>query len=157
MAILDQTGNAIIYERAESLLTTDNERLDRFQMRREPIGSNQLEARRQELNNEISEGILDVYIVIPASVLNEGKITYHAKNLGDLIAETRVENAFNTAVAEQRMRRAGLDLKQIGELNRKLVMEKFNERGEGENWGESLQLCSCWVFFRLRFLFMAAA
>ncbi len=135
VAVLDLTGEAIIYERAESLLTTDNESLDRFQMRREPISGNELEARRQALNSEISEGKLDAYIVIPTSVLNEGRITYHAKNLGDLIAETRVESAFNTAVAVQRMRRAGLDLKQVGELNRKLVMEKFNERGEGENWG----------------------
>ena len=135
VAVLDQTGEASIYQRAEGLLNSDNERLGRFQMRREAISVNQLEARRQELNNEISKGILDVYVVVPTSVLNEGRITYHTKHLGDLIAETRVENAFSTAVAEQRMRRAGIDPKQIGELNQKLVMEKFNERGEGEVWG----------------------
>ncbi len=135
LAVLDQTGEARIYERAEALLTTESEGLDRFQMRRKPISRDQLEASKQELNNDISQGKLDIYIVIPTSVLDEGRITYHAKNQGNLILERRVESAFSTAVAEQRMQRAGLDLKQIGELKRKLVIEKFNERGEGETWG----------------------
>jgi len=135
VAVLDLTEEASIYERVESLLNVDNKSFARFQMRREPISDHQLETRRRQLNDEITEGKLNVYVVIPASVLHEGRISYHAKNVGDLIAETRVENAFNTAVAEQRMRRAGLDAKQIGELNRKLLMEKFNERGEGKTWG----------------------
>ncbi|MGH9948603.1 MAG: ABC transporter permease [Pyrinomonadaceae bacterium] len=131
--VLDQTGDAALYERAESLLTADNARFDRIRMKREAVGDEQLEARRQGLNSEISEGKLDIYVVIRPSVFDEAKISYHAKNIGDFITETRFENAFNTALAELRMKQSGLNSQQISELNRKLVLEKFNERGESEN------------------------
>lgn len=134
VVVLDQTGDVALYERAIGLLTAENARYDRFQVRREAVSEIQSETRRQELNREIGEGKLDFYVVIPASVLDEGKFAYHAKNIGDFIAETLVENAFNTAVIERRMTRSGLDVEQIGELSRKIIMEKFNERGEGEDW-----------------------
>jgi ABC-2 type transport system permease protein len=134
VVVLDQTGDVALYERAAGLLTAEDARNARFQMRREAVSEIQSETRRQELNREIGEGKLDSYVVIPALVLDEGKIAYHAKNIGDFIAETRVENAFNTAVIERRMTRSGLDVEQIGGLSRKIIMEKFNERGEGEDW-----------------------
>lgn len=133
VTVLDQTENVALYERAADLLVADNERLDRFQVRRETVTETQFAVRQQELNREISEGKLDAYVVIPVSVLDEGRIAYHAKNVGDFVAETRIENAFNNAVIERRMIRSGLDVERISELSRKVVMEKFNERGEGED------------------------
>jgi ABC-2 type transport system permease protein len=130
--VLDQTRDVALYERAVGLLR-ESAKPDRFEIRREAVNEIQAENRRRELNKEIGEGKLDFYMVIPATVLAEGRIAYHAKNIGDFIAETRVENAFNTAVIEQRMIRSGLDVEQIGGLNRKIIMEKFNERGDGED------------------------
>lgn len=134
VVVLDQTGDGALYERAIGLLTAESVRQDKFHVRREALSETQSEARRQELNRETGEGKLDFYVVIPAAVLDEGKIAYYAKNIGDPFVETRVEDAFNTAVIERRMTRSGLDAEQIGELSRKIVMEKFNERGEGEDW-----------------------
>ncbi len=134
LVVLDQTGDDALYQRAVGLLTADNASHDRFHVRREAVNEIESETSRRELSREIREGKLDSYVVIPAAVLDEGKIAYHAKNVGDFIAETRVENAFNTAVSEGRMRRSGLQVEQIGALSRKIVMEKFNERGEGEDW-----------------------
>jgi len=130
--VLDQTRDVALYERAVGLLR-ESAKPDRFEIRREAVNEIQAENRRRELNTEIGEGKLDFYIVIPATVLEDGRIEYHAKNIGDFIAETRVENAFNTAVIEQRMIRSGLDVEQIGGLNKKIAMEKFNERGKGED------------------------
>ena len=132
--VLDQTGDVGLYERARKLLTAENASQDRFQVRREALSEIQPETRLQELNREIGEGMLDFFVVIPALVLDEGRITYHAKSIGNLIAETRVENAFNTAVIEQRMARSGLEVEQVGRLSRKTILEKFNVRGEGEEW-----------------------
>ena len=133
VAVLDQTGDAALYERAVELLTAENPGLGRFHVRREAAGENVSETIRRNLSREIDEGKLDSYVVIPAAVLDEGRIAYYAKNIGNFLAETRVENAFNTAVIERRMRRSGLQVEQIGLLHRKIVMEKFNERGEGED------------------------
>lgn len=135
ITVLDQSGDTSIYERAQELLVADNDRLDRFQIYREAVNHSQLEPRQQELNRLIYEGSLDVYLVIPASIIDEGKITYHAKNIGDFLRETRVENAFNTAIVEQRMKRSGINVEQLNQLSRKIVMEKFNERGEGQGTG----------------------
>jgi ABC-2 type transport system permease protein len=133
VTILDQTGDILLYERAREFLLTENARFDRFQVSREASDLTQLEARKQELNKEISEGRLDAYIVLPASVLDQGRIAYHSKNAGDFIVTARVEDAFNSAVIERRMQRSGLNPEQIGELNRRITVEKFNERGEGED------------------------
>lgn len=135
LIVLDQSGNAAIYERAEELLRADSERLDRFQIQREAVSQPQIEIRKRELNNLIGEGRLDAYLVIPASVSDEGKITYHAKNTGDFLRETRIENAFNTAIVEQRMKQSGIDVERMNQLSRRIVMEKFNERGEGQGAG----------------------
>ena len=131
--ILDQTDDIFLYERARELLLIENAQFDRFQVSREAEEHTRLDARKLELNREISEGRLDAYVVLPASVLDEGKIAYHGKNVSDLIATMRVEGAFNSAVIERRILRSGLYPERIGELSRKLTVEKFNERGQGED------------------------
>lgn len=136
LIVLDQSENSRIYHRAEELLKADNESLDRFQVRRESVGQAYFETRRRELNNLIGEGRLNAYVVIPVPVLDEGKITYHAKNIGDFLTETRIENAFNTAVIEERLKQSGIDVERMNQLSKKLVMEKFNERGESQGAGK---------------------
>lgn len=136
LTVLDQSQDTAVYERAEELITADNEKLDRFQIQREAVSPSQLETRQKELNHLIDEGKLDAYVVMPAAVIDEGKITYHAKNIGDFIKETRVENAFNTAIVEQRMKRSGIDVERMNQLSGKIVMEKFNERGESQGGGK---------------------
>lgn len=135
LIVLDQSQEVALYHRAEELLAADNGSLVRLQMQREAIAQSHLETSRNELNKSISEGRLDAYIVIPASILDEGRITYHAKNIGDFVTEARIENAFNTAVVEQRMKRSAIDVEHLNQLSRRIVMEKFNERGEGQGSG----------------------
>lgn len=132
--VLDQTPDVALYEHAAGLLAAQNAGNDHFELRREAVSDSQIDTRRRELNRAVVEGKLDFYVAIPSSVLDEGKIAYHAKNIGDFFVEARVENAFNAAVIERRMIRSGLDGKQIGALSRKIIMEKFNERGEGQDW-----------------------
>lgn len=135
VVVLDQTVDAATYERARELLVAENERLDRFQVSREAVGATQFEARKRELAAEIGEGKLDAYVVVPATVLDEGKIAYHTGNVADFIAAMRVENAFSAAVGDRRLSRSGLDPARIGELSRGVVMEKFDARGTSDNRG----------------------
>ncbi len=133
LVVLDQTQDAALYARAEKHLLADAS--IRFQIHREPVEDAQLDTRKRELNKEIDEDRLSAYIVIPPSVLDDGKLAYHAKAIGDLIAEVSVENAFNNAVLEQRIIRSGISESRVGDLSRKIEMERFNERGEGEGRG----------------------
>jgi len=133
LTVLDQTGDTFLYDRARELLLVENARFDRFHVSREAGEHTQTEARKLELNREISEGRLDAYVVVPASVLDEGKISYHARNISDFIVTMRVEGAFNSAAAERRVQLSGLNPERIRELSRQLTVEKFNERGQGED------------------------
>ncbi|MEW6209096.1 MAG: ABC transporter permease [Acidobacteriota bacterium] len=130
LIVLDQTQDAALYTRVEKHLLTDAS--NRYQIRREIVAEAQLDARKRELNREIDEDRLSAYIVVPPSVLDDGKIAYHARDVGDLMAEASVEHAFNTAVLEQRIIRSGISEARVGDLSRKIEIERFNERGEGE-------------------------
>jgi len=133
LLVLDQTLDSALYQRVEKYLTAAEGRTGRFQARREAVTEAQLATRERELNAEIRAGKLNAYVVVPATVLKQGKIAYHAKDFSDLAAEMHIEKAFNTAVLEQRMTRAGINAAEVGQLNRQLELAKFNERGETED------------------------
>ena len=136
LLVLDQTEDASIYERAREVLVAENAQLDRFQVSREAVGAHSLEARKRELAGEVGEGKLDAYVVVPATVLDEGRVAYYAGNIADFISAMRVENAFNAAVGDRRLSRSGLDPARLGELKRGVLMEKFDARGKGEGRGK---------------------
>jgi len=133
LVVLDQSGDPGLYARAEQLLTNDNAKSDRFEVRREAVGpSENVEARKQDLNRQITEGRLEGYVAVPADVLDRGKIAYHTKNVSDFGSSDRVRRAFNTAVIERRMTRAGIDAARVSALSKSIEMETINERGERE-------------------------
>ena len=133
LIVLDQTKDAALYQRAEEYLVGENDGSVPFQVQREAVNEAHLEIRERELNKDVGEDKLNAYVVVPAAILDQGKIAYHAKDLGDLAAEMRIENAFNTAVIEQRMISSGIDVTRVSQLSKKIEMEKFNERGEAED------------------------
>ena len=132
LIVLDQTKDTALYQRVEKYLVAENDTSGRFQVQHERVNEPQLEIRKGELNKAIGEDKLNAYVVVPPTVLDQGNISYHAKDLGDFVAEMRIENAFQTAVVEQRMINSGADVARVGQLSKKIEMEKFNERGEGE-------------------------
>ncbi|MBC7932068.1 MAG: ABC transporter permease [Rubrivivax sp.] len=136
VVVLDQTEDAAVYERARALLVAENAQLDRFHISRETVGATGIEVRKRELAEVIGDGKLDAYVVVPAAVLDEGKIAYYAGNVADFIAAMQVENAFNAAVGDRRLSRSGLDPARIGELRRGVVMEKFDARGKRDGRGK---------------------
>jgi ABC-2 type transport system permease protein len=132
LIVLDQTKDRALYERVERYLGAENDTSGRFQVEHESVDDAQIQARKQELNKLISEDRLNAYVVVPATVLDQGKISYHAKDPGDFFAEARVEHAFYAAVIEQRMIYSGANAARVGHLSKKIEMEKFNEVGEAE-------------------------
>jgi ABC-2 type transport system permease protein len=156
--VLDQTGSPAIFDRAGEVLAGKIERDDSankdrsetarqntIDLRREDIAPARLETSKQELNKEIAEGRLAAYVVVPQDVLESGKLFYHAKNVGDFFLSRRIENAFNTAVLEQRLKREGIRPELVGRLSRDVSMETVNERGEKER-GQSFMLAFILMF-----------
>jgi len=131
ITVLDQTGEAEVYTRVAQQFV--GEKAGGIELAREaaPPGED-LTARRQELNRRITRGEISGYVELPPDVLERGKFAYHAKNVSDFATNARLERAFEAALFEQRLSRAGLDAARVTALNQGLDMEVINERGERE-------------------------
>lgn len=132
LIILDQTKDATLYQRAEKFLTDENGKADRFVVTREPISAGQLEARKQELNQEIKSDRLGGYVVLSPDVLDTGKLAQRAKNANDFAVSGRIRSALRQAVIEERMSRAGISPAKVAEVSKDIEIDFINDRGERE-------------------------
>ena len=130
--VLDQTKDAALYQRAEKLLTEDNASKDRFEVSRETITSDKLEARQQELNAEIKADKLGGYIILTPDVLDTGKIEQRAKNPNDFALIGRIRSALKQTIIEERMRRVGISPEKVTEVSQDISINFINDRGEQE-------------------------
>ncbi|HEX4948985.1 MAG TPA: ABC transporter permease [Blastocatellia bacterium] len=154
LVVLDQTGDEAIYQRALTHLTTGKKPLltddpitpeargrntnavpdgATFEVRREAVTADRLEARQQELNQEIKAERLDGYVVLPADVLTRGKLLRRARNANDFDTNRRLRDAFNDAIIEQRLHNAGVKPQDIETINQDIGIDFLNERGEKES------------------------
>jgi ABC-2 type transport system permease protein len=133
IVILDQTGDATLFERIDKLLAPAGSGDDRYHLQREVVGSEEnLEERRQIQNQRVAAGEIDGYLVIPKDVLTRDRIVYHAKNIGDFGSRTDIGNALSKAVVERRITEAGLRTEDVSYLTRGVRLDMRNERGERE-------------------------
>ncbi len=142
LVVLDQTNNETIYQRAQAYLNAETEAS--FEVRREVITADRLEARQQELNQDIKAERLDGYVVLPADVITAGKLFRRTKNVNDFDLNRRIRDAFNSAVIGQRLLNAGVKPTDIEAINQDISVDFLNERGETESpmgqWGLSFLL-----------------
>ena len=130
--VLDQTKEATLYQRAEKLLTEDNATSDRFEVSRETITADKLEARQQILNAEIKDDKLGGYVILTPDVLDTGKIEQRAKNPNDFAVIGRIRSALKQSVIEERMRRVGIRPEKVTEVSKDINISFINDRGERE-------------------------
>jgi ABC-2 type transport system permease protein len=133
VAVLDQNADSALYERFAVLLEPTRPSQARYELQRLPISpSEDLTARRQQLDQQMKEGALDAYLILPPDTLNRERLSYRAKNISDFEGRGRLEDALNKAIFEQRVTRAGLQADSVRELTRDVRLEISNERGESE-------------------------
>ncbi len=131
--VLDQTGDAVLYERIEKLLTPQSARDDRYELLREVAGTDDdLEALQQALNQQVIAGKVDGYVILPNDVLTRDRIVYHAKNVGDFGSRSEIIDALNRAIIERRVAEAGLQTENVQKLTREVRLDIRNTRGERE-------------------------
>ncbi len=144
IVILDQTNDAQLFTRIEQLLTEENNKSDKYEVVRESITADKIEARKTALNEELKTEKIAEYIVLPSDFLTSGKLQRRVRNTNDFMNNRRIETAFNSAVIEQRMIRAGISASQASTINQEVHTEFINEKGEkessGAKWGLSFLL-----------------
>jgi ABC-2 type transport system permease protein len=124
IAVVDQTG--VIFDSLLVNLDEKNEagqRLYNFAKREaRPEG---IEAVKKTLSAQVDEGNLDGYIVVPASVYEEGKAEYYGKSVTNFSENRRIRNAISRAVAEERIQQSGLNSERVHQLVRRVKLRTF--------------------------------
>jgi ABC-2 type transport system permease protein len=142
IAILDRLNDDLLYQRIEQLLArhNDSEReaarqgeADRYVLRREVAQTPaELAAKQKLLNEQLENGQLSAYIVLPPDVLQQENLPYFARNVGDLTTKGRVNDAVSNAIIERRMAGAGLDTNRVNDLSRAVELDTINRQGQRE-------------------------
>ncbi|MGE0103723.1 MAG: ABC transporter permease [Blastocatellales bacterium] len=131
--VLDQTGSSELFDRMAKLLQPEGPRDDEFILTRTEVRPDEdLEARQKALNEEITAGRLDSYLVLPGNVTDAERIIYTAKNVGDFGSRSQIGDAINRAIVERRVTLAGLDSENVRNLIREVRLDMRNARGERE-------------------------
>jgi ABC-2 type transport system permease protein len=158
LAIIDQTGDAKLYERfrltlhdegdfensdlGASINAHTQERIEEagrsltgnFVTERVDLNGRTLEDVRRELNRRIAAQELDAYLVFPADILHnpESKPAYFGRNIGDVLTLSQIQERLNLAVNRQRLILAGVDEERLNALSRPIELDTYpvNEKGE---------------------------
>ena len=142
LVVLDQTNDQPLYSRIEQLLKEKNNKEDAFEVVRETLKPDEIEARKKILNEDMKADKLASYVVLPEDFLSSGKMQLRARNTSDFLNNRRIEDAFNSAVMEQRMIKAGLNSTQANAINQGVRVEFIDEKGEKESGGAKWILSS---------------
>jgi ABC-2 type transport system permease protein len=95
-----------------------------FQMEEVSAAGRPLEEVKAELSRRVLDGKLDVYLVLPADILQRGEAELYARNTGDMITLSVLEDRLNLAVIEQRMRDENIEQQRVRQLSRNVTMSK---------------------------------
>ena len=124
--------NSNVQNRAGGAAAKENYALEQV-----PTAGRSLEEIRKELKERVLKDQLDGYIVIPADVLESGKVIYYARNLGDVITRGEIKDRVNRAVRSQRMEESGIQPGVMEKINRPIAFSALpaDESSEKEDSG----------------------
>ena len=92
---------------------------------------NGLDAVKQELNENVSQGALDAYLVIPPDIFENNQFQMHAKSVGNIEFVERVERTVSGVVRNTRLEESGLDTDLVHRLNSWVNVTTFKVGEEG--------------------------
>jgi len=97
-------------------------------------------ASRGEFAQDVRQGQLDGYLVIPKDVVSGAAVTFHTKNPGDIGLMNSINRAVNDAVISRRLTERGVKLDNIRDVVRAVPVSlvKVTQTGEAEEKGQTL-------------------
>jgi ABC-2 type transport system permease protein len=94
---------------------------------------------RDELADQVRQGVLDCYLVVPNEVLEGKAVEFHTQNPGDFQTAAAIHGAVDHAVISQRLSNRGVQVGNLSELVRGagFTLVKIGKRGESEERGQT--------------------
>jgi ABC-2 type transport system permease protein len=95
--------------------------------------SGTLASLQEDLNARVLAEQIDGYIALPANIVEENRVIYRARNVGNTTVLGDIRNAASQAVQAERLRRAGLEGVNVMELTRRVDVDDaaLTETGSG--------------------------
>jgi ABC-2 type transport system permease protein len=124
ISVIDQTGE--IFDSLLVALDDKNEagqRLYNFIKYEAPAEN--LDTVKKLFSERVDKGELDGYIIIPASVYDDGVAEYYGKSVSNFRENEAIENAISRTVTEKRIQRSGLDSEKIRQMVRRVDLQTF--------------------------------
>ena len=153
IAVIDQTG--VMWDSLMVNLDEKNEagqRLYNFTKHETlPAG---LDAVKKSLAESVDQGDLDGYIVIPASIYEDGNAEYYGKSVTNFRENGRLRSVISRAVTEKRIQNSGMNSEQIHHLVRRVDLLTFRvAEGGQEQADEGHTQILVWIL--VTFIYMA--
>ncbi|MEO8434808.1 MAG: ABC transporter permease [Pyrinomonadaceae bacterium] len=113
-----------------------------FQVEQVSLEGRSLEDVKRELNSRIRQGQLDVYVVLPRDILEEGKAEYYGRNTGDVFTRGRLTDRLTRAVRDERLVDKHIAPEVVREINRPVTLQstRISEAGEEKDSGAGFYL-----------------
>lgn len=107
---------------------------------------------RDELADQVRQGALDCYLVVPKGILEGKAVEFHTQNPGDFPTAAAIHDAVDHAVISQRLSNRGIQIDNWTELVRSaaFTLVKIGKRGESEDQGQTFTV----VFSLVMILYM---
>ncbi|HSE31251.1 MAG TPA: ABC transporter permease [Pyrinomonadaceae bacterium] len=163
IAVVDQTGK--LFDRVnESLMSDKDEETERandpttrvpmdsaermqqaadrqrqtFWLQKVVASDASLEQTREELRRRIRNKELDLYLILPADILESGSAELVGSSTGDIFSKGQLKNAVSNAVRGARLEEARIDAQTVRILSRttELKSVRLDDRGETEDSGQ---------------------
>jgi ABC-2 type transport system permease protein len=111
---------------------------------------------RDQLNARVQAEELDGYVILPASVLEDGRVTYRARNIASFTVLRDIRQAATRAIQVQRLQLSGLDAAELMSLLRPAEVEGARITATGTVGADAES--TFWVAYIVAFLiyFMVA-
>lgn len=114
----------------------------RFQVERVPLNGRSLDDVKKELTERIRSGKLDVYVVLPRDILENGQAEYYGRNTGDVFTRGRLSDRLTSAVRDERLAEKNIAPSVVREINRPVTLNSttISESGESKDSGAGFYL-----------------
>lgn len=136
-SVADETTKSVQMNNTERMQQATNRQHQTFWLEKvETSGS--LEQTRDELRRQIRDKELDLYLILPADILESGSAELVGSSTGDIFSKGQLKNAVSNAVREARLEQARIDAQTVRILSRptELKTVRLDDLGETEDSGQ---------------------
>jgi ABC-2 type transport system permease protein len=112
-----------------------------FELQSLPFNEKTTEQIQTELNQQIADGKLDAYLIVPKEYdSSNAKFEFFARNASDFVSQNVIEEAINDSVRLERLAKANISEAKLKEINQKVEfstksVDKTGVVKEGNQWG----------------------